>query len=138
LQLTPACSAACNHPHTDCNGVTSSAAVTLKYVAPPRAVADTYSYPGGSFTLVDSAATRGILFNDVNPSCPGTPLTPAVTNPTTKGTIALTTNGGFTYVPNANVAPGEAARLILRKYLAEKQMLHMHGALCFARLQPQS
>lgn len=72
-------------------------------------MADSYSYPGGSFTLVDSAATRGILFNDVNPSCPSTPLAPAITNPTTKGVVTLTTNGGFTYVPNANVAPGEAA-----------------------------
>jgi hypothetical protein len=93
--------------HADCNANTAYATVTLKYVAPPKAVADSYNYPGGSFTLVDSAATRGILFNDLNPSCPATPLTPVVTNPTAKGTIALTTNGGFTYVPNANVAPGD-------------------------------
>ncbi|WIA14215.1 hypothetical protein OEZ85_002754 [Tetradesmus obliquus] len=92
---------------TDCNSNSANATVTLKYVAPPKAVADSYSYPGGSFTLVDSAATRGILINDVNPSCPSTPLAPAITNPTTKGVVTLTTNGGFTYVPNANVAPGD-------------------------------
>lgn len=97
----------------DCNGNADTAGVTLTFVEPPTAIADTYTHTGSSLTVVDSAQVRGILFNDLNPACPGKPLIATVVNPTTWGVVTLTTDGGFTYVPNPNVQPGECLLLQL-------------------------
>ncbi len=57
-------------------------------------VADTYTVQGGTFT----SPAPGVLANDLNP---GTrPLTVAVATNVQHGTLALNSNGGFTYTPS--------------------------------------
>jgi hypothetical protein len=104
----------------DCNGNWDTAVATLTFIEPPTAVADTYAHTGGSLTVVDSAQVRGILFNDLNPACAGRPLAATVVNPTSKGVVTLTTNGGFTYVPNTNVAAGKVQPQTLWSALADE------------------
>jgi hypothetical protein len=74
---------------TDCNGVTSTATVTLKYVIPVTVNADSYSYSASPFTVT---AATGLLANDVNPaSCvaQGKALTAVRTSAPASGTVVV-------------------------------------------------
>ena len=57
-------------------------------------VADTYTVQGGTFT----SPAPGVLANDLNPGA--RPLTVAVATNVQHGTLALNSNGGFTYTPS--------------------------------------
>ena len=63
---------------------------------PVIAVADSFAVSPGSPTI----AAPGVLANDINPSA--STLTAAVATTTQHGTLALNSNGGFTYTPTNN------------------------------------
>lgn len=76
---------------TDCNGVTSTATVTLKYELPVVVNADSYSYSASPYTVT---AAAGLLANDVNPaSCvaQGKALTAVRTSAPASGTVTVST-----------------------------------------------
>ncbi len=75
---------------------TATAADLFNYVTPPSANADSYSVTGGA-TL--SIAGPGVLANDSDPQ--GFALTATVATGPAHGTLALNSNGSFTYTPTS-------------------------------------
>ncbi len=66
--------------------------------ASPVVVADTYTVLEDTLLTI---AAPGVLANDSDPE--NSPLTAAVVSTTTRGTLNLAANGGFTYQPNPNL-----------------------------------
>jgi hypothetical protein len=69
------------------------------------AVDDKYSF-SSSITI---PAVRGVLVNDRNAASCAAPLMPTVQTAATRGTVSLSGDGSFSYVPGA--APGKLSRL---------------------------
>ncbi len=77
---------------------TSSAMTSLTWTIGPLAVADSYSTQEN--TTLTVAASVGILANDFAAS--GTTLTPSVVTQPAHGSLTLSSDGSFTYVPSSN------------------------------------
>lgn len=87
--LLLSCTACSCCVHADCNGQTSTATVTLKYVLPVAVTDDTYKYSASPLTV---AAAAGLLANDVNPpncAAQGKPLTAVRTTAAASGTVVV-------------------------------------------------
>ncbi len=77
---------------------TSSATTSLTWTIGPLAVADSYSTQEN--TTLTVAASVGILANDFAAS--GTTLTPTAVTQPAHGSLTLSSDGSFTYVPSSN------------------------------------
>lgn len=90
----------------DCNSITATATVKLVYSTNDPmallAVDDKYSF-SSSITI---PTARGVLVNDRNAASCTAPLVPTVLTAAARGTVSLSTDGSFSYVPGAT--PGEA------------------------------
>lgn len=76
---------------------TATVTLTVKAVnKAPIAVSDSYEVDAGQALTV--SATNGVLLNDADPE--GTPITALLAVSPTHGTLALGSDGGFTYTPN--------------------------------------
>jgi autotransporter-associated beta strand protein len=75
----------------------TSTADQFTYVAPPTTVATSYSVVTG--TTLNVSAADGVLANDRDPQ--GLPLSATLLTNTTDGTLALGSDGSFTYTPNS-------------------------------------
>jgi ELWxxDGT repeat protein/VCBS repeat-containing protein len=85
------------------DGLAQSEAITVSLTIenvpdPPTAVSDAYSVAEDSTLIVDLAA--GILANDTDPD--SETLTVSVSANPSSGTLALNSDGSFTYVPNTD------------------------------------
>ncbi|MCU1592283.1 MAG: neuroendocrine convertase 1, partial [Frankiales bacterium] len=87
----------------DAGGLQSAPATVTIDVAkvnrPPTAMADSYSTDQD---VALSVPAPGLLANDTDPD--GDPLTAAVVQSTTHGTVTVTSGGGFSYQPGAGYA----------------------------------
>jgi hypothetical protein len=77
-----------------CDSATATLTVTIE-PPPPIAAPDSYTVAAGSSLIVPAA--EGLLDNDSSPS--GQLLSAAVVTTTGHGSLALNSDGGFTYVP---------------------------------------
>jgi hypothetical protein len=90
---------------TDCDGDTATAAVSLRFVRPPTATADTINWKG-SQTKRDAP---GVLANDVYPGCPLSRVTVEVVEEAKWGQVQLNSDGAWVYI--ARSRPGEGLRV---------------------------
>jgi hypothetical protein len=103
--LTRLCASLYTVYYADCNGITATAVVKLVYSPNDPmallAVNDKYSFS----TSITIPTARGVLANDRNAASCTAALVPTVLTAAAKGTVSLSADGSFSYVPGSN--PGE-------------------------------
>ncbi|MEM6693094.1 MAG: tandem-95 repeat protein [Pseudomonadota bacterium] len=87
---------------SDGNGGEATASVTMLVLAEPNAdpVAANDAYSTNEDVPLTVAVTEGVLDNDTDTN--GDPLTASVTDDVDNGTLALNSDGSFTYTPDAD------------------------------------
>jgi len=85
-----------------------SVSVAAPTNVPPTSRGDTYSTPAGKQLVVQKSRVSGVLYNDfdTNPltgeSTGNAGLTAVLVSPTAHGTLALASDGSFTYTPDGS------------------------------------
>ena len=90
---------------TDTSGLTDTAQVIITVGGqntPPDAVNDSYSTMQNVTLIVDGSTYSSVLANDSDPDGDNIQLTNTLINNVDNGTLTISTDGLFTYIPNTN------------------------------------